>query len=190
MNSDKQQKMTRRMFFGLSSGFLVTGSLFGWTSFQENKPSQVESLPEELNDEELESIKNSAMAKNLSGYFGKGYSCAESLWMVALEHMNKPEELGWIASGFGGGMYHKDLCGFLTAGIMAIGLSAGTLDMERREAKDICGDNVKEYWSWWKSIAPLKCSDIRQEGTSSKVCQRIGQLATAKVESLIQSDTG
>ena len=83
-------------------------------------------------------------------------------------------------------MYNKDLCGFLTGGIMAIGLSSGMLNKGRKEAKDHCGDQVDEYWKWWKSVSPLRCADIRTEGTSSSICRRLGQLAAAKTESLIK----
>ncbi|NIO10267.1 MAG: hypothetical protein GTO40_20585, partial [Deltaproteobacteria bacterium] len=98
--------------------------------------------------------------------------------------MKKPEELVWVASGFGGGMYHRNLCGFLTAGIMAIGVRAGMLETERKEAKEQTKQWVKAYWTWWTSQAPLCCSDIRTEGTTSQVCRRLGQLAAAKTQEL------
>jgi hypothetical protein len=82
-------------------------------------------------------------------------------------------------------MMHKDLCGFLTAGFMALGMSAGNLGSDRRRAKKICSENVKEFWGWWQSLAPLKCSKIRPKGSSSKICLRMGQLAAAKCESLM-----
>lgn len=43
------------------------------------------------------------------------------LLLVSLRYLRKPEELVWAASGFGGGLYHKDLCGFLAGRIMALG---------------------------------------------------------------------
>lgn len=84
-------------------------------------------------------------------------------------------------------MKNKDLCGFLTAGIMAIGLASDLLNKERREAKDYCGMQVKEYWKWWLFVSPLRCADIRTEGTSSNVCRRLGQTAAAKTEDLIKT---
>ncbi|NOR12984.1 MAG: hypothetical protein GQ545_06995 [Candidatus Aminicenantes bacterium] len=38
-------------------------------------------------------------------------------------------------------MKNKDLCGFLTARIMAIGLASDLLNKGRREAKDRCSQN-------------------------------------------------
>jgi hypothetical protein len=178
--------LPRREF--LSSAFLgITGCclprlspLWGRSDLQAEQ-----SLPEELTAVELEAVKKSSMAGELENYFGKGYSCAESLLMVGLRHLRLPEKLVWVAAGFGGGMQHKEACGFLTAGIMDLGLAAGQLKKERPEAKEWSKQRVNAYWSWWTAQAPLRCADIRKEGTSSKVCRRLGLLAAAEVESLI-----
>lgn len=180
--------MPRREFI-TSASFLVLGTrLFGISPFSLQSAQAPPELKENLTPEELKIVERSVMAKDLKNYFGKGYSCAESLLMVSLRFLEKPEDLVWLASGFGGGLYHKDLCGFLTSGIMAIGLSAGMLKKERTEAKEHCKQKVKEYWKWWTSVAPLRCSEIRKEGTSSKVCRRLGQLATVKIEELIKPE--
>lgn len=92
-----------------------------------------------------------------------------------------------MACGFGGGLMHKDLCGFLTSGIMALGLYAGMQQTERAEGKKLCSKSSNQYWDWWTSMAPIHCSEIRTEGTSRKTCMRLGQLAAAKVEELIKS---
>ncbi len=144
-------------------------------------------LPEELTAAELEAVKKSTMAGEIDNYFGKGFSCAESLLMVGLRHLRLPENLVWAAAGFGGGMQHREACGFLTAGIMDLGLAAGQLKMERPEAKEWSQQRVNAYWSWWTAQAPLRCADIRKEGTNSKVCRRLGFLAAAEVEKLITS---
>jgi hypothetical protein len=54
-------------------------------------------------------------------------------------------------------MLHKEDCGFLTAGIMNLGLAAGRLKIERKEAKEWNKQKVNEYWAWWISQAPLRC---------------------------------
>jgi len=184
--------LPRREFIA-SASFLVLGAqLFGMSPLSLQSAQVTQELKEELTPEELKFVERSIMAKDLKSYFGKGYSCAESLLMVSLKFLGKPEELVWLASGFGGGLYHKDLCGFLTSGVMAIGLSSGMLKKERIEAKEHCKQTVKQYWKWWTSMAPLHCSEIRKEETSSKedtgykVCQRLGQLASVKIEELIK----
>ena len=168
-------------------GLLITAGVMGDPIASIGNQDTPTQLREELTPEEQKCVAKSSMAKDLVNYFGEGYSCAESLFLVSLRLLKKPEELVWISSGFGGGLYHRDLCGFLTAGVMAIGISAGMIQAERMEAKKLCSQRVKEFWKWWKSEAPLRCADIRKEGISSKVCQRLGMLAAAKTEKLIIS---
>jgi len=181
----KNALFTRRTFMASVPTLLIGGRLWSFDSYVLQTPQKIPELYEELVPEELKWIEKSVMAKDLKNYFGKSYSCAESLWIVSLRFLKKPEDLVWIASGFGGGMYHKDLCGFLTGGIMAIGLKAGMLEKERKEAKEDVKQAVKQYWKWWISLAPLHCSEIRKEGTSPDVCRRLGQLAAAKTEELL-----
>ncbi|NIO49438.1 MAG: hypothetical protein GTN73_08410 [Candidatus Aminicenantes bacterium] len=185
--------MPRREFIASASYLAIGGHLFGISPFSSQSAQAPPELKKQLTPEELEFVKESIMAKDMKNYFIiKRYSCAESLLMVSLRFLGKQEELVWIASGFGGGLYHKDLCGLLTSGVMAIGLSSGMLKKERLEGKEICQQKLNQYWEWWTSIAPLHCSEIKKEGTSSeedpeyKVCRRLGQLAAAKIEELIR----
>lgn len=181
----EDMKLSRRFFIASATTFLVGSELFGRSSQRVPVFQTPQELKEELSENELEWVEKSSMAKDIKNYFGKEYSCAESLWMVSLRHLQKSEELVWIASGFGGGLYHKDLCGFLTGGIMAVGLRSGMLEKTRKEAKEHCKKLVKEYWKWWTSQAPLHCSEIRKEETSREVCVRLGLLAAAKTEELL-----
>jgi len=179
--------MPRRKFIA-SVPFLMLGSRL--LNEQESvRPSSraIQELREELTPAESKLVKSSALAQDLLDCLQNGYSCAESMFMVSLKFLGKSKKLVWIASGFGGGMRHRDLCGFLTGGLMAIGLSSGKLNMEREAAKAICEQKVKEYWQWWTSAAPLHCLEIRTEERTSKTCVRLGQLASVKVEELIKS---
>jgi hypothetical protein len=180
-------KLSRRDFIGCASGFMLGNCFLDFAPLRLYGKLSIQELKEELTPEEQKLVEKSQMAQDLNNYFGKGYSCAESLFMVSLRFLKKPEELVWISAGFGGGIYHKDLCGFLTSVIMAIGLNAGMLEKERKEKKDHVKSLVNQYWKWWTSQAPLHCSEIRKKGTSSKVCRRLGQLAAAKIEELLGS---
>jgi hypothetical protein len=99
--------------------------------------------------------------------------------------------LVWLACGFGGGLWHKDLCGFLTGGMMGLGLAAGELGKDRDEGIKICKAFNSEYWDWWTSKVPPKCGEITGENpnieTTIKTCTNLGQLAAAKVEELIKA---
>jgi hypothetical protein len=173
----------RRSF--IASCSLLLGGLVSETALAEGNPQRrLPELTEALSPAELQIVRNSAMAVEVGNYFGKGYSCSEAGLMVGLRFLRKPEELVWVAGGFGGGIQHQDLCGFLTAGVMVLGLHAGTLKVERKTARGVCAGNVKAFWQWWAGMAPLHCAEVLQ-GRSLKVCPRLGQLASAKVEELI-----
>ena len=179
--------MHRREFIG-GSALLMFGAPFA-------KPYPIQSqttprgpeLTDKLSAAEIEIVNQSVMAKDMDHFFGNGYSCAEAGIAVALRFLKKPENLFWVASAFGGGLYNRDLCGFLTAGEMAIGLHAGELKLERKMAKETCGRNARALWQWWASTAPLHCAEIREGRTDYKVCSRLGRLAFAKIEELIKA---
>lgn len=187
MRTKRSAALDRRAFLSSASLWISGGCLVGLCPSWGDSVQTSQELPEELTASELEAVKLSSMAGELENYFGKGYSCAESLLMVGLRYLHLSEGLVWAAAGFGGGMQHREACGFLTAGIMDLGLASGQLKAERKEAKEWCKQKVNSYWSWWTSQASIRCADIRKEGTSSKICRRLGLLAAAEVERLIMS---
>ncbi|NWG13806.1 MAG: C_GCAxxG_C_C family protein [Acidobacteria bacterium] len=183
-----QSKVPPRRGFLVSAPFFLTGApLLGAVAHAVDSQRKGVDLPEDLTVAESETVNGSDMARDLANFFGKGYSCAESIFLAGARYLKKPEELVWIAGGFGGGMQHRDLCGFLTGGVMILGLHAGTLQMDRKAARGICAQKVKEYWSWWVSDVPLHCAEIREGRKDYKVCYCLGRLAAAKVEELIKS---
>lgn len=178
--------LTRRSFITSASGFLLGSGFLSLPLISQEAGQTQKVMKEALTPDELEWVENSVMARDLNRFFGEGYSCAESLLMVVLRYLKKPEELVWAAAGFGGGLGQRDLCGFLTAGVMGIGFFCGGLEVTRDEAKKTCRNMVKDYWKWWTETSPLHCRNIRPEGSSSKICVRLGQLAAAKVEGLME----
>ncbi len=197
MKSIGTVNMHRRKFL-LSSSILLSGTaalkashLLAQTTPETGTsgPPKGSGILETLSPEELALVKDSVMSGDMQNFWHKGYSCAETGLMVALRFMKKPEDLVWSAAGFAGGLMHQDLCGFLTSGVMAIGLHTGDLKLEKNAAMMKCSQAVNEYWAWWLETAPLRCSEIRQgrEPMDFKVCERLGRLATAKVESLLKS---
>jgi hypothetical protein len=109
-------RMHRRKFIA-SSPLLLLGARYldAATLSLQSTPKGSE-ISEELSPGELEIVKNSTMASNIQNFFSRGYSCAESGLAVGLRHLEKPDDLVWAAAGFGGGLHHADLCGFLTGG--------------------------------------------------------------------------
>jgi len=185
MELKRKNDLTRRDFMYSVSGILAGVYFRSHLNNLSTPFAQEKQLLEGLSGQEVEIVKKSSMAEEFTDYYGKGYSCAESMLMVTLNHLNLSDKYIWAACGFGGGIGKGDLCGLLTGGIMGLGFAAGELGEERSEAKMKCSGMVDQYWRWWLSQAPLKCKDIRTPGTSSKVCVRLGKLAAAKVQNLI-----
>jgi hypothetical protein len=177
--------MHRRQFLQ-SSRSLFLGAGFGLAVPWEQAAGRRPELTDQLSPEEMALVGKSVMAKDLDNYFGKGFSCAESGLAVALRFLKKPDELVWVAGAFGGGLNNRDLCGFLTAGEMAIGLYAGDLKLEKSAARAVCSQKAREFWQWWIATAPLHCAEIREGRSDLRVCARLGKLAAAKLEDLMK----
>ena len=187
MKIEKSSSLSRRRFITSASGLLAGPALLSFPAWAGIGGRSIQETPVEMSPQELEWVKKSKMAEELIGYFTGGYSCAESILMVALRFIGQSEDNVWAAAGYGGGVQHKELCGFLTGGVMGIGYAAGSLKMDREAAKKLCGKAVNQYWDWWMTIAPLRCGDIRKPGVDPKVCRRLGRLASAKAEELIKT---
>lgn len=104
--------------------------------------------------------QETAMADWTNQHLGQGYWSADSLLLSAAKYLEKPEEIVSVAVGFGGGMLQKDLCGFLTGGIMAVGLFADATRGSDKASRDKCHLLTKEYFDWWANNYPLHCSEI------------------------------
>lgn len=176
---------SRRAFLAGVPGIFALG-LSGYSVGPSPVIQDPQSLPGALSPKETAWVRQSSMAKELDKFFGQGYSCAESILLTALRYLDLPEETVWAAAGFGGGLGQRDLCGFLTGGIMSLGLTAGTLDLPREQAKDRCASAVRAFWTWWNEQAPPRCADIRTPGSSSGVCVRLGTLTAARIQELIR----
>ena len=187
MHEIKAIKTLRRQFLTSAPFLLLGATSLKASALQSQAAPKGPDLGEALSPAELVLVNGSTMAVDFDNYWHKGYSCAETGLMIALRRMKRPEDLVWMAAGYGGGMQHGDLCGFLTAGVMAIGLHSGTLKVEAKESKARCGQNVNDFWNWWASTAPLHCRDIREGRKDFNVCARLGKLAAVKLETLLKS---
>jgi len=103
-----------------------------------------------------------SMAGWTAQHLTEGYWSADSLFLSALKYMKKPEEIVSVATGFGGGIGRKDLCGYVTGGVMAIGLFCGAAKGSDKAGRQKCQRLTKEYLEWWAQGAPMHCGDIKQ----------------------------
>ena len=69
--------------------------------------------------------------------FGKGLDCSQVVLMHFADELGyDEEELGRIASAFGGGMFRGDTCGCVTGGLMALGMKYGHGGPDEWEQKE------------------------------------------------------
>jgi C_GCAxxG_C_C family probable redox protein len=186
----KMSDLSRRHFLGCVSYFLASGGLIRVTGSPQTKKVQTRKFWGEFSEEEQKMIDQSVLANDIENFAGKGYSCAESVLMVSLRYLGKPEEMVHAAAGFGGGLGQGDLCGLLTGGIMAIGISAGIIHEDREKLKEAVRKSSNEYWNWWKSWAPLHCAELRPLYSGREEYLRMGKRVAAKLEELIKPAQG
>lgn len=175
--------LDRRQFVASSSLLLLGAGCLDAFQATPRPAAQAPDLRAELTPAETELVNQSAMARDVENLSGQDYNCAETSLAVGLRFLKKPEDLVWTAAGFGAGLFNTDLCGHLTGSVMAIGIWAGAQGLDRKEAKVLSRERTREFWNWWRSTAPLHCSEIRP----AKACDRLGKLAAAELDRLIGS---
>jgi len=84
-------------------------------------------------------------------------------------------------------MGQGDLCGFLTGGVLALGLLFGRTKGEERVKRGKCRSMTSEYYNWWKGNFSLHCSDIRKLGVKGG-CKTVGRKASSCLEGLIEKE--
>jgi hypothetical protein len=140
---------------------------------------------------EQQAVSRSVMAQDITNYIGHGFGCAECSYMVGLRFLGEPEARLSAAACFSGGFGQGDLCGFLTGGMMAIGVAAGKLHpTDRRAMREYYRPRSQAYWEWWTSRGTLHCSELRELYNGSEEFLRMGQRAVVKVEELVATARG
>jgi C_GCAxxG_C_C family probable redox protein len=154
----------RRQWLGIAAGAGAFTAIPAWAGQEEPKAthSAPPDLVWELSPAEQESAKSSRMvAHALQLKREGGYNCAELILTAAIKCYDLPPKTGEAAAAFGGGVGHGELCGFLTGASMALGVLAFKGGGERAEVKKLLKKWNDALWTWWTSLAPLNCRDLR-----------------------------
>ena len=162
-------KINRRKFIHYSASCLI-----GLSAFDSNVMKGINK------------IEDASLVECFKQTRGKGFSCAETIFLSILKYFDKPDELVCIASGFGGGIKMKDLCGYYTGGVMGIGLYCGREKGDDKETGVKCSKLVKEYTKWWESHYPLHCRNIKPKGASGDICKEVGNEAVYYLDALFK----
>jgi hypothetical protein len=89
------------------------------------------------------------------------------------------------AAVFGGGVGKRDLCGFLTGGLMAIGIAAGAKYPDRRQLHTVGRRASNAYWDWWLTRGDLHCMGPLTTHEGPEEFLRMAQRAAVKLEEVM-----
>ena len=94
------------------------------------------------------------------------------MMVSGLEYLDEPAELESVAMLFSGGMGLGGHCGFLTAGLMLLGLAAAGSP----NGKAAASEARKEFTDAWKKRWPFLCKEIKTAPPEKKMpnCGVIG----------------
>lgn len=186
MEKKNTQTIPRRHFLSTFPCLVLSKTLTADQAHSLTQEKRTRKFGQPFTSEETELIEKSVLAKDIENYAGKGYSCAESMFIVSLRFLEKPEECVHAAAAYGGGLGKGDLCGLLTGGMMGIGIAGGKMHENRLQMKKTVRDLSNEFWAWWESWAPIHCRDLRKEYEGKEEYLRMCKRVSVKMEELIK----
>jgi hypothetical protein len=136
---------------------------------------------------EARAVAASPLAQGIATLQGGGYPCSELILLAALRRFQLPENHLNAAAVFGGGVGKRDLCGFLTGGLMAIGFAAGEKYADRATMHRAGRAASNAYWDWWLTRGDLHCMGPGTTHGDSGEFLRMSQRAAVKLEEVILS---
>ena len=138
-----------------------------------------------FSSEEAAAVAASPMAQGIAGLMGQGYPCSEMMLLAALRRWDLGEEHLDAAVVFGGGVGQRDLCGFLTGGLMAIGFASGEKYQDRRVVHQVGRRASNAYWEWWVGRGDLHCMGHGTNHEDSAEFLRMAQRAAVKLDGVM-----
>ena len=136
--------------------------------------------------EEEAAVAASPLAREIAGLHGQGYSCSEMMLLAVLRVYGLPENHVGAAGVFGGGIARGDLCGLLTGGLMAIGLTADAWFQDRRAMRAASREASNTYWDWWTAVGDIHCPGPMESHPTTEMFVRMTQRTGLKVEEVIR----
>jgi len=140
---------------------------------------------QEFTDEEAAAVAASPIAGIIVGLNGLGYPCSEMMLLAALRRFELSEDHLDAAAVFGGGIGKRDLCGFLSGGLMAIGITAGDMYSDRSQLHTVGRKASNAYWDWWLTRGDLHCMGPLTTHENPEEFTRMAQRAAVKLEEVL-----
>lgn len=183
--------LSRRSFLGalpltvLSAPSMAQGMNLGPVQPKEGQEGPKPGFLAPFSPEEAAAIAASPMAQEIAALMGQGYPCSEMMLLAALRRWNLGEEHLDAAVVFGGGVGQRDLCGFLTGGLMAIGFASGQKYNDRQVVHQVGRRASNAYWDWWLSRGDQHCMGYGTDHEGSEEFVRMAQRAALKLEAVL-----
>ncbi len=124
----------------------------------------------------------SPLAQAVAGLMGEGYPCSEMMLLAGLQRFGLPRAHLDAAAVFGGGIGKRDLCGFLTGGLMTLGFLAGEKYTDRQLVHQAGRRASNTYWEWWVSRGDQHCMGYGTDHEDSADFLRMAQRAAVKLD--------
>lgn len=114
---------------------------------------------------------------------GEGFNCAQCVLKSCAADTGFDDALATaVAEGFGGGLRSGEICGAASGGVMALGLAAAKLGIDRKAvagaAKEYCGEFKEKFGA-------IRCLDLKKSKDFCNVLIEFGaDLAEKSINNL------
>ena len=116
-----------------------------------------------------------------------GFNCAQSVLMACREYTGMDEQTTLaVSAGFGGGLRCGEVCGAVSGGVMALGLTHPFVDPKDHEAKDRIATLAKNFaGAFRKEFGCLRCGELKGDKSN---CPQYIEFAALLAESMIKNE--
>ena len=104
---------------------------------------------------------------------------------TTLKYLRKPEELVWLATGLGGGMGRREICGLYSAAMLSLGLAASLRGPGREEGRALVKTQGDLFGEWWSSWSPLRCEELKPYYNGDGYTRMVRRVACALERHLV-----
>jgi C_GCAxxG_C_C family probable redox protein len=131
------------------------------------------------------------------------FNCCQKTFSSVADLLDLDEEtILKIASGFGGGLQHGEVCGCVSGALMAIGLKLGSDDPTDEVARNLVSQTFEQYITEFREkFGCVRCQELlgldeytpeaknaaREAGRIAEVCPGLIAFAQAKLRELLEN---
>ena len=116
-----------------------------------------------------------------------GYNCAQSVLTSCREYTGLDDQTALaVSAGLGGGCRCDEICGAVSGGVMALGLSNPFTDAKDLDAKERIATLAKSFTAAFRErFGCLRCAELKGDKSN---CHAYIEFAAGLAESMITKD--